>query len=99
MIYINVTKDLARVHGSAAESMLFYCFWQTALWPGWVDYKEFGQKNDALSYQLNTVRQLLNEGQEILLFNKGKLFTDAFLSAKDKCEKLNIKIEFNLIEG
>lgn len=85
-------NGIAKVSGSECEVMLFYCFWQTCLWPEWMDHSKLGDEADTATKQHKEVIENVNAGRELLLHNTGETFHTAIRYATDKCELLGIEV-------
>jgi hypothetical protein len=79
--------------GDSAEVTMFYCFWQSKLWPDWMNHKNLGESNDLATRQHTGVINALVKGDPILLANDSKVFKDAYKYALDKSDLLNIKFQ------
>ncbi len=79
--------------GNSAEITIFYCFWQSKIWPELMNHKDLGEPNDFATKQHTGVLNALVIGDPILLANDSKVFKDAYKHALDKSDKLGIKFQ------
>lgn len=93
MIRLETSEDnkVVVVDGSKSDVMLFYCFWQTHVWPDWMNYGKLGEENETSSNQHKQVIKSLNEGRGLSLYNVGEQFTQAIQFATNKCKLLDIE--------
>lgn len=93
---IKVTKSsdgrVANVSGSECEVMLFYCFWQTKLWPDWMNHQKLGQDSDVATMQHRSVVRNINSGLPLLLSDVGEYFEAACEYAIDRSRLLGIEV-------
>lgn len=82
-----------QVTGNPAEVMLFYTFWQSKLWPDWMDHTTLDVTSDYAHKQHTGVIKAINNGDPILLANDSKVFQDAYRYALNQSNKLNIKYQ------
>lgn len=94
MVKVEKSSDgkIATLTGSECEVMLFYCFWQSKLWPDWMNDSKLGDESDAATRQHKEVIENVNAGRELLLHNAGETFHTAIRYATDKCELLGIEV-------
>lgn len=94
MVSVKKSDDgkVATVNGSEADVMLFYCFWQTSLWPDWMKHKKLGQENDAATRQHKAAIADVNAGKGIVLSNSGDQFESALQFAVGQCRALGIEV-------
>lgn len=90
---------IIRVEGAAAEVMLFYCFWQSALWPKWAEFLNRenldGESKDLIK-QVETVVESINNGREVLLWDpENSHFQKARQVATLSCRNVGIEVVLN----
>lgn len=92
MIKITEKQDgkYVQLSGDSSDIMLFYCFWQTKLWPNWMNYDNLGDKNDHARKQHFAVANALVENNPVLLANDQKIFKEALQFAMEQCTKIGI---------
>lgn len=76
--------------GDPSDIMLFYCLWQTKLWPNWMNHDGLENKNDHARKQHYAVAKALEEDNPILLANDQKIFQEALKFAMEQCTKIGI---------
>jgi hypothetical protein len=91
MIRITAHGHAVRLNGAPAEMMLFYVFWQSTLWPAWMQYEKFGEANDGPTEHRKKAIETINQG-ELLLHNCGEMFGAAVKTAASRCEQLGIAV-------
>lgn len=79
--------------GDSAEVTMFYCFWQSKLWPDWMEHKNLGELKDLATKQHTGVLKALTNGDPILLANDSKVFKDAYKYACNKVENIGVKYQ------
>ena len=79
-----------QLSGDPSDVMLFYCLWQTKLWPNWMNHDNLDDKNDHARKQHYAVANALVENNPILLANDQKVFKEALKFAMDQCTKIGI---------
>jgi hypothetical protein len=79
--------------GDSAEVTMFYCFWQSKLWPDWMNHKNLGEVNDYATKQHTGVLSALVKGDPILLANDSKVFKDAYSYALKNADNIGIKYQ------
>lgn len=93
---IKISKDntgkMASVRGTPAEMMLFYCAWETHLWPTWLTYDKLGDLKDPAAKQHRGVVKSINNGHDLLLFNGDEKFQTALDFAVERCRMLDIEV-------
>lgn len=93
---VNVEKlsdgKVAAISGSECELMLFYCFWQSKLWPNWMDYSKLGDESDVATRQHKSVIESINTGRNLHLHDVGEQFEDACQYAVDRCRLLGVEV-------
>lgn len=89
---LNVASRSVKVSGLPAEMMLFYCMWQTTLWPNWMAHLTIGIDNTATK-QHKGVIELCNEGKPIRLCYEPGRFEDALEFAISQCKAVGIVVE------
>ncbi len=94
MITVKVLSDgkVTEVRGSESEVMLFYCFWQSSIWPDWMQYEKMGVENDHATRQHKQVIESVNAGRCLSLYSVGKEFKTAVSFAVDRCVRLGIEV-------
>lgn len=93
---INLEKihdKVISLRGAPHEKMLFYCFWQSSIWPDWMNYHKMANKADDAVKQHIRVIKAINDGRPILLFNDGENFQKALAFASERCKMLGIEVE------
>jgi hypothetical protein len=73
---INIEKihdKVVSVRGASSEMMLFYCFWETSLWPDWMTYHKMTNREDDAVKQHIRVLKAIDAGRPVLLFNEGEV--------------------------
>lgn len=95
MIKIETTSGgkAISVRGSSAEVMLFYCFWQTSLWPDWMTYEKLGDRADVASKQHRGVIDRINRGDDLILYDSGEMFEKACRFACEQCTALGVDVQ------
>ena len=79
-----------QLSGDPSDVMLFYCLWQTKLWPNWMNHDTLDDKNDYALIQHYGVAKALEEGNPVLLANDQKIFKEALKFAREQCTKIGI---------
>jgi hypothetical protein len=79
--------------GDSAEVTMFYCFWQSKLWPDWMNHKNLGESNDLATRQHSGVLKALVNGDPILLANDSGIFKEAYKYARHQVEKFGVKYQ------
>ena len=89
MIYLKLSRDEKTVtlSGNAVEMAVFYCQWQTVLWPAWMTAT-------SIDAQHKKVFDLIKSGQSVLLANVDDTFKTAGLTAVERCENLGIDVRW-----
>ncbi len=87
------TSDVVKLSGSECEVMLFYCFWQSYIWPDWMNHSKLGDESDSATRQHKAVIENVNEGRELLLHNCGDQFHNAQQYAADRCRLLGVEVK------
>lgn len=83
-----VKKDKhVRVSGPPGELMLFYCFWESHLWPDWAS-----SKSDGLDQELKDLVSSINSTGEFHLVTGKPLFDKAFEVAMERFASLGIVV-------
>jgi hypothetical protein len=82
-----------QLSGDAAEVSMFYCFWQSKLWPEWMNHKNLGESNDFATKQHAGVLNALVKGDPILLANDSEVFRNAYNYAIHQIEKIGVKYQ------
>lgn len=95
MIKIEEKNDgkYLQLTGHSSHVMVFYTFWQTKLWPDWMNHTGIGNKNDYAHKQHVGVINALSVSDPILLANDQKVYKDAYKFALEQCSKLGIKFQ------
>lgn len=97
MLKIEVSTRVATVSGPPCEVMLFYCFWQTKLWPDWMQYIRGRKPNDEAIRQHKFVVKAINAcslaGATIDLNDWGSNYVEARLFAVESCLALAIDVD------
>jgi len=94
MLKINKSSDneIVSVRGTPAEMMLFYCIWETHLWPEWLKYEELGDRLDPAARQHRGVIKSINNGHDLLLNNREAIFQKALDFAIERCRMLEVEV-------
>jgi hypothetical protein len=94
MIKVSKSSDneVVSVRGTPAEMMLFYCVWESHLWPNWLQYEKLGDPKDAAARQHKGVIKAINSGHDLLLSNMSKMFQDALDFAVERCRMLEVEV-------
>lgn len=94
MIRVQKSSDgkLAVVSGLPCEIMLYYCLWQSQLWPDWMDHEKFGDDSDHATRQHKRVIEAVSFGRELLMNDQHERFEVARWYAIDKCRALGIQV-------
>lgn len=91
MISVSKSGDgtVATLSGDGSELMLFFCIWQTALWPDWIaaTVDHVGGIRDHKA----AVRAIRDTG-ELLLHDGSRIFEDACVFAIDRCRVLGVEV-------
>lgn len=85
-------KKITKISGSECEMMLFYCFWQSKLWPDWMNYANLGNESDSVTWQHKLVIENVNAGRELLFNDVGEQFETACQYAINRCCLLGIDV-------
>lgn len=95
MIRVEKSPDgrSAAVAGSECEVMLFYCFWQSELWPEWMVHPKLGEDSDSATRQHKWAIECINSGNTLLLQHTSEQFELALQFAIDRCLLLGIQID------
>ena len=91
MISVSKSFDgtLATVSGDRAELMLFFCIWQTALWPDWI--AATCENVGAIQQHTAAVETIRDKG-ELLLHDASRLFENACALAINRCRLLGVEV-------
>lgn len=81
------------VTGGPAQLMLFYCLWQSKLWPGWEKHEGLGDPRDGLNAQLRNVVDSVDTGQGLAISIQGREFVEAVNFAVERLRGLDIHVE------
>lgn len=94
MLKVSKSSDnkTVSVCGTAAEMMLFYCAWQTHLWPNWLEYAKLGDLKDHAARQHMGVIKAINSGRDLLLSNIGGQFQEALDFAVERSRMLEVEV-------
>lgn len=85
-------KKLAELQGSECEMMLFYCLWQTHLWPGWMSWDKLHEDNH-VSRQHKQAIQRINDGAGLTLHDEGRLFEEALQFAIGQIKLMGVDVQ------
>lgn len=89
---LNIASKSVKLSGPPAEMMLFYCMWQTVLWPNWMAHLTIGVE-DAASKQHKNVIAHCNDGSGMRLHYEPGRFEDALEFAISQCKSLDVQVE------
>ena len=81
-----------KLSGAACEVTLFYCFWQSHLWPDWMNHVKLGESTDAATKQHKSVIENIKDGREILLHHESSQFVSACQWSIDRCRLLGVEV-------
>jgi hypothetical protein len=83
-----------RVNGAAAEVTMFFCFWQSALWPKWTEYlSERIQQKDRVAAESRMVIESIKNGRPIFLSDADNtVFEKAREIATQCCRNVGIEV-------
>jgi len=84
-------SDAKVVSGMPAHVMMFYCIWQTKLWPEWC---MSGMSEDAALRQHTSALQSVSCNGFVTINNKGKEYREAFEAAVLACSLMGIDIRY-----
>jgi hypothetical protein len=94
MLKISKSSDneVVSVRGTPAEMMLFYCVWETHLWPEWLQYEKLGDPKDGAARQHKSVIKAIHNGHDLLISNASKMFQSALDFAIDRCKMMEVEV-------
>lgn len=81
------------VSGDPVQLMLFYCIWQSKLWPGWEKHEGLGDPRDGLNAQLRQVVDSISAGRGLAISTVGPEFVDAVNFAVERLRGFDIHVE------
>lgn len=88
---ITRNEGFVTVAGPKYELMLFYCAWQSYLWPEWMSYEGLGKDNDEFTRHYKLAVESIQAG-ELKLFNAQTKFQEALEFAIKTCKRVDMKI-------
>jgi hypothetical protein len=94
MIKVSKSSDneVVSVRGTPAEMMLFYCTWESSLWPSWIRSSKLGDPEDYAARQHRGVIKAINSGHDLLLSNSDEKFQQALDFAIERCRMLEVEV-------
>jgi hypothetical protein len=93
MVEVDKTERFVTLTGCSTEMVAFYFFWQTKLWPGWMDDKDFGKPGGFATEQHKSVMENIASQGKIFLLHSGDLFEAAYEYAVEKCRAIDIQVK------
>lgn len=95
MVKVEKSSDgkIATLSGLECEVMLFYCFWQSKLWPDWMNHSKLGDESDVATRQHKSVIENVNAGRELKLHDVGEQFETACQYAIKRCRLLGVEVK------
>lgn len=87
----------AECSGPSHEMMLFYCLYQTSMWPTWMKHPHIGESNDPATRQHKMVIRELAYGNRLALSCTGP-GDNALKFAVDRCRKLGVFVQYSYIK-
>ena len=82
-------KKTASVSGPPHELVMFYCVWQSYLWPNWATEMDLS-KDDVFSQQTKIMMDRINNNSGLLLSWSDSLFKDALVKTKNQLSIIEI---------
>ena len=95
MVRVEKSSDgkVAMLTGSECEVMLFYCFWQSKLWPDWMNHSKLGDESDSATRQHKAVIESTSNGRGLMLHDVGEQFESACEYAIERCRLLSVEVQ------
>lgn len=93
MLRIEYTGNVVTVGGNPEHVAMFYCIWQSEIFPKWAEHVKNSNDEDAMPKQVRYVMDRWSTGQPITLSNEDDGMTRAVFVATAACEKLGIELE------
>jgi len=78
------------ISGPGAEVMLFYVFWQSALWPGWMNQPSLKEHKDQL--RLRQLVNSVNSTSYLELANSEEVLTNALIVALENFNECGLSV-------
>lgn len=97
MLKVSKSSDgkTVSVRGAPAEMILFYCMWQSYIWPKWPFHETLESKSDAAGNQHRRVLKDIDKGHDILLSNSEWIFKVALEFAIERSRMLDIEVSID----
>lgn len=89
---LNLASMSVKLSGDPAEVMLFYCMWQTVLWPNWMSHLTIGVEDHATKQHKNVIASCAVNTPVRLHYEPGR-FEDALEFAISQCKALGVVVE------
>jgi hypothetical protein len=89
MIFLHLQENEKTffLSGDAVEMAIFYCQWQTVLWPDWMAHTTIDEQHKKV---IDTIKS----GESVWLANINDTFKTAALTAVQRCENLGIDVRW-----
>lgn len=93
MLRIEYSEHIVTVGGDPEHVAMFYCIWQSEIFPKWAEHVKNSNDEDAMPKQIKYAMNRWSTGLSIALSNEAEEMRQAALVSTAVCEKLGIEVE------